>query len=104
LHTIRHTTPFAGSSAELARLCAIHHRRRLSKDLVISFRRRRYIVQTGGAPRYALRGQQIDVITYRDGRIELWHGKEKLPFKVYESSTFGTRVDVPGGMIREIAS
>jgi hypothetical protein len=82
LHTIRHTTPFAGSSAELARLCAIHHRRRLSKDLVISFRRRRYIVQTGGAPRYALRGQQIDVITYRDGRTELWHGKEKLPFKV----------------------
>jgi transposase len=76
--------PFAGSSEELARLCAIHHRRRLSKDLVISFRRQRYIVQTGGAPRYALRGQQIDVITYRDGRIELWHGKEKLPFKVFD--------------------
>jgi transposase len=76
--------PFAGSSEELARLCAIHHRRRLSKDLVISFRRRRYIVQTGGAPRYALRGQQIDVITYRDGRIELMHGKERLPFKVFD--------------------
>jgi hypothetical protein len=51
---------------------------------VISFRRQRDIVQTGGAPRYALRGQQIDVITYRDGRIELWHGKEKLPFKVFD--------------------
>jgi hypothetical protein len=76
--------PFAGSAEDLARLCAIHHRRRLSKDLVISFRRQRYIVQTGGAPRYALRGQQIDVITYRDGRVELRYGQETLPFKVFD--------------------
>jgi hypothetical protein len=76
--------PFVGSAEELARLCAIHHRRKLSKDLVVSFNRQRYIVQTGGAPRYALRGQAIDVLTYRNGRIELMHGKEKLPFKVFD--------------------
>jgi transposase len=76
--------PFAGSPDELARICAICHRRKLSKDLVISFHRQRYIVQTGGAPRYALRGQFIDVVTYSDGRIELWHGQQKLPFKVFD--------------------
>ena len=75
---------FAGDAAELARICALHHRRRLSKDLVLSFNRQRYIVQTGGAPRYGLRGQLVDGVSYADGRIELWHGLEKLPFQVFD--------------------
>lgn len=75
--------PYAADADDLARICAIHHCRKLSKDLVVSFNRQRYIVQTGGAPRYALRGQGVDVVTYPDGRIELWHGKERLPYKVF---------------------
>jgi hypothetical protein len=68
----------------LARTCAIHHRRKLSKDLVLSFKRQRYIIQTGGDPRYVLRGQAVTVVEYPDRRIELVHGAEMLPFKVFD--------------------
>lgn len=68
----------------LARICAIQHRRKLSKDLVLSFRRQRYIVQTGDTPRYALRGQTVTVVEYPDGRIELLREAEILPFKVFD--------------------
>lgn len=77
-------TPCPVDAVALARICAIHHRRSLSKDLVLSFNRQRYIIQTGGAPRYALRGQRVDVVTYPDGRIEIVHGNEVLPFKVFD--------------------
>lgn len=72
--------------AVLARVCAIHHRRKLSRDLVVSFKRQRYIVQTGGAPRYALRGQAVTVIEYPDGSVELLHGAESLPFRVFDEA------------------
>ncbi len=70
----------------LSRICAIQHRRKLSKDLVVSFKRQRYIVQTGGAPRYALRGQSVTVIEYPDGRIELLRDTEILSFKVFDEA------------------
>lgn len=70
----------------LARTCAIHHRRKLSKDLVVSFNRQRYIVQTRGAPRYALRGQAVTVVEYPDRCIELMHHAEILPFKVFDEA------------------
>lgn len=79
-------TPCPVDEATLARACAIWHRRKLSKDLVVSFKRQRYIVQTGGAPRYALRGQSITVIEYPDRRIELLHHAEVLPFKVFDAA------------------
>ena len=72
------------SGAELARACTIQHRRKLSKDLVLSFRQQRYIIQTGGAPWYALRGQTVTVVEYPDGRIELLYGAKPLPFKVFD--------------------
>lgn len=70
--------PWAESAESLARHCVIQHRRKVSKDLVVSFNRQRYIIQTGGNPRYALRGLGITVVAYPDGRIEL------LPFKVFD--------------------
>lgn len=70
----------------LARACAIQHRRKLSKDLVASFNRQRYIVQTGGAPRYSLRGQAVIVVEYPDRCIELLHDSEILPFKVFDEA------------------
>ena len=76
--------PYEGTAVELARICAIHHQRTLSKDLVVSFQRQRYIVQTGGAPRYALRGKKITVVTYAHGTIELLAGREVLPYKVFD--------------------
>ncbi|WP_308387973.1 ISNCY family transposase [Acidithiobacillus sp. AMEEHan] len=75
---------YEGEASELARICAIQHPRTLSKDLVLSFRRQRYIVQTNGAPRYALRGKRITVVEYGDGRVELLAGQEILPYKVFD--------------------
>ena len=76
--------PYAGDALGLARICAIPHRRKLSKDLVLSFNRQRYILQTGSQPRYALRGESVTVVVYPDQRIELLHGKEVLPYKVFD--------------------
>lgn len=78
--------PCPEDEVTLARACAIHHRRKLSKDLVVSFNRQRYIVQTEGAPRYTLRGQAITVIEYPDRRIELLYDSEILPFKVFDAA------------------
>ena len=72
------------NEASLARTCAIHHRRKLSKDLVLSFRRQRYIIQTGGTPRYTLRGQAVTVVEYSSGPIELLHNTEILPVKQFD--------------------
>lgn len=70
----------------LARVCAIQYRRKLSKDLVVSFNRQPYIVQTGDAPRYALRGQTAIVVEYPDQHIELLYQAEVLPFKVFDEA------------------
>jgi len=43
-----------GDEDTLSRVCALHSQRKLSKELVVSFQRQRYILQTGGHPRYAL--------------------------------------------------
>jgi hypothetical protein len=88
---------------QLAQVCAVHHERKLSKDLVISFNRQRYIIQTDGAPRYDLRGQRVIVIEYADKPIELMHKGKLLPFKAFDpkqeipvpvdDKTLNTRVD-----------
>jgi hypothetical protein len=77
-------TPCRGDPVKLARICAIHPRRKLSKDLVLSFNRQRYILQTVSQPRYALRGETVTVVAYPEPRIELLHGEEILPFKVFD--------------------
>lgn len=78
--------PYEGKAEELARCCATHHRRKLSKDLVLSFRRQRYIVRTQGEPRYGLRGANVTVVVHGDGRIELLHGQEVLAFTVFDAA------------------
>lgn len=70
--------------AALARACAIQHRRKLDKNLTLSFKRQRYIIQTGDTPRYALRGKTVTVVEYPDVRIELLCKGEILPFKVFD--------------------
>ena len=75
--------PYAESTAALARICAVQAQRKLSKDLVLTYQQQRYLIQTAGAPRYALRGATITVVAYADGHIELLHGREVLPFKVF---------------------
>jgi hypothetical protein len=48
---------------------------------VLSFKRQRYLLQTGGRSRYALRGQTVTGVEYPDGRVELLYGEEVLPFR-----------------------
>ena len=91
------------TQTQLAQVCAVHHERKLSKDLVVSFNRQRYIIQTDGAPRYDLRGQTVLVIEYADKPIELMHKGKLLPFKAFDpkqeipfpvdDKTLNTRVD-----------
>jgi transposase len=88
---------------QLDQVCAAHHERKLSKDLVVSFNRQRYIIQTDGAPRYDLRGQKVIVIEHADKPIELMHKGKLLPFKAFDpkqeipfpvdDKTLNTRVD-----------
>ncbi len=77
--------PWAGGEEALCRICAIHHERTLSKDLVLSFRGQRYIVQThDGNPRYNLRKAKVTVHEHLDDRIELLSGVESLPFRLFD--------------------
>lgn len=78
--------PCSLDGTALARACAIQQRRKLDKNLVLSFKRQRYIIQTGDTSRYALRGQIVTVVEYPDGRIGLLHGEETLPFKVFDKA------------------
>jgi len=78
--------PFNGSPEELARICANHETRTLSRNLVLTYRNQRYIIQTGMAARYDLRGAKVTVVQYPDQHIELVHGKKLLPFKVFREA------------------
>lgn len=78
--------PCSFGGMALARVCAIWQRRKLDKNLVLSFKRQRYIIQTGDTSRYVLRGRTVTVVEYPDGRIELLHNAEILPFKVFDKA------------------
>jgi len=76
--------PWQGGEQDLACICAIHHERTLSKDLVLSFQRQRHIVQPHGEPRYALRKQRVTVVVYPDHRVEVLRGQEVLEVKAFD--------------------
>ena len=77
--------PWHGTPEALARVCAVHHERSLSKNLVLSFRGQRYIVLVDEQrPRYVLRQRKVTVCEHLDGRIELLHGSESLPYRAFD--------------------
>jgi len=77
--------PWQGSAEALSRICAVHHERTLSKNLIVSFRGQRYIVLvTEQQPRYRLRQRRISVCEHLDGHIELLCGTESLPYRVFD--------------------
>ncbi|MCA1676985.1 MAG: hypothetical protein LC799_34015 [Actinobacteria bacterium] len=43
-------SPYPGTGEALARICALHHRRTLSKDLVLSFHQQRYTSRPRAPP------------------------------------------------------
>ena len=77
--------PWTEGEEALCRVCALHHERTLSKDLALSFRWQRYIVQThDGSPRYSLRKTKVIVHEHLDGRIELLSEAESLPYRRFD--------------------
>ena len=60
---------------------------------MLSFNRQRYILQTGGQPRHALRGETVTVVTYPDHSVELLHGEEVPPLKVLDPDRTVTAPD-----------
>lgn len=66
--------PYAGSAAELARICALHHQRQLSGQLTCQFAGSQLWVLPGqpGAP---VARARVDIAEHGDGRLEvLWRG------------------------------
>lgn len=76
---------YAGEAPALARICAHHYERRLSKTLTCQFKGKLLVVITRPEqPRYALRSQPVKVIEHLDDSLELLWGQEALPFKTFE--------------------
>ena len=76
---------YGGDAQELARICAHHYERRLSKTLTCQFMGKLLVVVTRPEqPRYALRSQPVKVIEHLGGALELLWGAEALPFKTFE--------------------
>ncbi len=76
---------FDGDAQTLARICAHHYERVLSKTLTCQFKGRMLVLLTQpDQPRYALRAQPVKVMEHLDGRLELLWGAEALPFKTFE--------------------
>ena len=57
---------------------------------MLSFDRQLSILQTGGQPRHALRGETVTVVIYPDHRVELPHGEDVLPFKALDPARTAT--------------
>ena len=77
--------PWERGATALSRICASRFERTLSKDLVVTFKGQRYIIQTeAGSPRYALRGKKVEVCEHLDGRVELLNAAESLPYRVFD--------------------
>lgn len=98
-HIARHNARFAESPAlaedahllwrqgeeALGRICALHHVRTLSKNLVLQFRGQRYIVLVEQQrPRLALRQQKVTVCEHLDGRVELLYQNKALPYRLFD--------------------
>ena len=76
---------FDGDAQTLARICAHHYERVLSKTLTCQFKGQLLVLQTqSDQPRYALRAQRVKVMEHLDGKLELLWGAEALPFKTFE--------------------
>lgn len=97
---------FDAAPLELARICAHHYERVLSKTLTCQFKGRMLVIITEAhSPRYGLRNQRVTLIEHLDGTLELLCKDESLPFKgfarheqlgatrVADDKTLNTRVD-----------
>ena len=84
-HSANAHRAYQSDAQDLARICAHHFERKLSKTLTCQFMGKLLVVVTRPEqPRYALRAQTIKVIEHLGGALELLWGCEALPFKTFE--------------------
>jgi hypothetical protein len=87
--------PWAGSPAQLARICALHHQRHLSSQLSCQFEGD--IVQIEPQQPHALRGRaRVDIAQHANGLLEvLYHGHvlRYRSFTVHEHLKGSSHVD-----------
>ena len=77
--------PWHGQAQELARICAHHYERSLSKALTCQFKGRLLVVLSDeDRPRYGLRNKRLLLVEHLDGQLEMLCANEKLPFKAFE--------------------
>jgi len=67
--------------------------RKISKELTLHFRRGLYLIKPGPET-LGLRGHRCRVHEYADGRIELRHGGQRLPFRAFEDQRRVTEGDI----------
>ena len=70
---------YCGKPAALARILAVHETRRLSASLNCQFYHNTLQVRAPGWER-RLSGSQVTLVTYPDGRLEMYSGTESLNF------------------------
>jgi transposase len=85
--------PLSHSAQQLLWITSEQHSRKLSKSLSCQYRGRLYLIQTGGAPAYRLRGARITVCDDgRDETIVLLHQGKPLPYRVFQRHDLPPRI------------
>jgi transposase len=87
-----HRPMHIGTESLLLTTCE-QHVRTLSKSLSCQYRGRQYLIQTGGAPAYHLRGARITVCDDgADDTIVLLHQGKRLPYRVFARHELPPRI------------
>lgn len=85
--------PLELGAEELRWITCEQHPRTLSKSLSCQYRGRHYLVQTGGAPAYHLRGAKITVCDEgTEGALVLLHQGKPLPYRVFARHELPSRI------------
>lgn len=69
--------PYAGTPAELARICALHHQRSISAARVVQFESQVLVLRTAQQTAAAKR---VNIVQYEDARLELFVGAQSVQF------------------------
>jgi transposase len=102
--------PWHGQPLELARICAHHYERTLSKALTCQFKGSLLVVLSDEhQPRYGLRNKRVLLVEHLGGQLEMLCADQKLTFKAFERHQHLSESRVSddktlNGRVEEIAS
>jgi transposase len=83
--------PWQRDRSALERICALHHERKVTKDVIVSFRNQRYLMLSRGNRIYSrLRGCHVTVCEHLDGSLEFLHRDRPLSYRPAGSTRHST--------------